>query len=58
MMQTYEVVLHTHTGRRYEVEAQSGPDAVEAARRSFSEEGDDGEVLYDSIDSYDVKEIR
>jgi len=57
-MPKYEVVLHTHIGRYYVVEAANEDDAVMTAVEEFSEHGDDGDTLYDDIDHTEVNELK
>ena len=57
-MTKYAVILHTHLGRQFIVEADSEEEAIEVANRGYVEEGDDGTVEYETVEDVEVEEMK
>lgn len=57
-MATYEVVIHTHKGYRFVIDADSADEAESFALHAFVEAGEDGdEIVYETREGVDVSEV-
>ena len=56
-MTDYEVIIHTTRGYRFIVTAENAEEAEASAVRGYVEEGDDGEILYESTQEIETKAV-